>query len=114
MVASRRQTLRLKELRADEIADFFYTVCKIQKMLEQYHLTTSSTVTVQDGEHAGQTVRHVHCHVMPRRVGDFAQNDDIYVELNRHDCSENDQPKRSIDEMSKEAADYRQLFNQIH
>lgn len=33
------------------------TVCKTQRLLEQYYKTTSSTVTVQDGQFAGQTVR---------------------------------------------------------
>lgn len=41
----------------EEIVDFFMTVCKCQRMLEEYYKTTSSTVTVQDGEFAGQTVR---------------------------------------------------------
>lgn len=35
----------------------FNVVCKVQKMLEIHFKTTSATVTVQDGEHAGQTVK---------------------------------------------------------
>ena len=27
---------------------------------------------------AGQTVPHVHIHVLPRRRGDFEKNDDVY------------------------------------
>lgn len=38
---------------------------------------------VQDGPAAGQTVPHVHIHVLPRRPGDFEKNDDIYDELDR-------------------------------
>lgn len=41
----------------EEIIDFFMTVCKCQRMLEEYYKTTSSTVTVQDGIDAGQTVK---------------------------------------------------------
>ena len=33
---------------------------------------------MQDGVHAGQSVPHVHIHVLPRRPGDFANNDDVY------------------------------------
>lgn len=79
-------------------------------MLENVHSTTSSTVTVQDGELAGQTVRHVHCHVMPRRVGDFTNNDDIYVALERHDKADTDKPQRHVDEMSSEAMRYREAM----
>lgn len=110
LVASRRCVQRLKELRPEEIADFFQTVCKVQRMLEQVHATSSSTVTVQDGELAGQTVRHVHCHIMPRRVGDFAQNDDIYVELQQHDKPGTEKPRRPLAEMAAEAAGYRQAM----
>ncbi len=35
-------------------------------------------VCAQDGPQAGQTVPHVHIHVLPRRVGDFEKNDEIY------------------------------------
>lgn len=85
-------------------------------MAELYHKTTSSTVTVQDGEQAGQTVRHVHCHVMPRRLGDFKQNDDIYVELSRHDdpsLPETEKLRRSHDEMAREAKEYRNILNTL-
>lgn len=116
MVASRRCVDRLKDLKPDEIADFFQCVCKVQRMAELYHKTTSSTVTVQDGEQAGQTVRHVHCHVMPRRQGDFKQNDDIYVELSRHDdpsLPETEKLRRSHAEMAQEAKEYRNILNKL-
>ena len=32
----------------------------------------------QDGPQAGQTVPHVHIHVIPRKKGDFEKNDEIY------------------------------------
>lgn len=31
---------------------------------------------VVDGAEAGQTVKHVHIHILPRKQGDFARNDD--------------------------------------
>lgn len=32
----------------------------------------------QDGPEAGQTVPHVHIHIIPRKAGDFDNNDEIY------------------------------------
>lgn len=56
-MATRRCVGRLKDLTPEEIVDFFMTVCKAQRLLEEFYKTTSSTVTVQDGQFAGQTVR---------------------------------------------------------
>ena len=47
--------------------------------------SSSSTISIQDGAAAGQTVEHVHVHILPRHVGDFANNDDIYDKLQTHD-----------------------------
>jgi len=33
---------------------------------------------LQDGPKAGQTVPHVHVHILPRKDGDFENNDEIY------------------------------------
>lgn len=60
-MASRRCVHRLKDLTPEETVDFFITVSKAQRLVEQFYQTTSSTVTVQDGEFAGQTVRVIYC-----------------------------------------------------
>ena len=40
----------------------------------------------QDGAQAGQTVPHVHVHILPRKSGDFENNDEVYdaVRLRTH------------------------------
>lgn len=35
-------------------------------------------IFLQDGPQAGQTVPHVHIHIVPRKGGDFENNDEIY------------------------------------
>ena len=50
-------------------------------MLERVFGASALTVAVQDGPAAGQTVPHVHAHVIPRRAGDLDSkggNDAIY------------------------------------
>jgi len=59
-----------------------------------------------DGPEAGQTVFHVHVHIIPRRPGDFENNDDIYRELDKKE-----RVARTEEEMANEAAIYRELFN---
>lgn len=104
LVSTKRVTPRLNGLNCAEVTDLFATVCMIQRMLEKIYGTTSATVTVQDGAQAGQTVPHVHFHVMPRRNGDFGHNDQIYVKL--EDRAEN-MPPRTLQERIDEAEKYR-------
>lgn len=99
----------MPDLTPAEINDMFQTACKVQKVAERLYEGSSSTVTVQDGPEAGQTVFHVHCHVMPRHVGDFPENDQIYCELNKHD-KEEERPRRSPQEMLAEAQQFREEF----
>uniref|UniRef100_A0A182MAY5 Nitrilase and fragile histidine triad fusion protein NitFhit n=1 Tax=Anopheles culicifacies TaxID=139723 RepID=A0A182MAY5_9DIPT len=112
LVSTKRAAARLPDLSPAEISDFFQTVCKVEKAAERLYDATSSTVTVQDGPDAGQTVFHVHCHVMPRHVGDFPENDQIYGELNRHD-KEPERERRPIEEMAAEAARFREEMSKM-
>uniref|UniRef100_A0A4W5MCB1 Fragile histidine triad diadenosine triphosphatase n=1 Tax=Hucho hucho TaxID=62062 RepID=A0A4W5MCB1_9TELE len=66
----------------------------------------------QDGPEAGQTVKHVHVHVLPRKAGDFERNDNVYDELQKHDRESEDIPSRwrTEEEMAAEASDLRKQF----
>lgn len=52
---------------------------------------------------------------MPRKEGDFEHNDQIYIELNKHDHTDGDASRktRSIEEMSAEASQYRQIIEKL-
>lgn len=47
-------------------------------MVQAHYGGASLTLTIQDGPEAGQTVPHVHVHVLPRKAGDFEPNDKVY------------------------------------
>lgn len=112
LVATKRIIARMEEMTKDEIKELFSTATLISSKLEKFHNAKSSTVTVQDGPFAGQTVKHVHCHVMPRKPGDFEENDEIYVRLNEHDKEGVKEKRRSIEEMIEEAMIYRKLMKE--
>ncbi|KAI8123307.1 Nitrilase and fragile histidine triad fusion protein NitFhit [Lucilia cuprina] len=109
LVSTKRLAARLSSLNSAEMSDLFNTVCRIQRMLESIYETTAATVTVQDGADAGQTVPHVHFHVMPRRPGDFRHNDQIYVKLEDQVLIE-DQKLRTLEERVQEAQKYREVM----
>lgn len=52
---------------------------------------------------------------MPRRQGDFEHNDEIYIELNRHDHPKDGETRkhRSIEERTAEANAYRKLQTKL-
>ncbi|VDN05729.1 unnamed protein product [Thelazia callipaeda] len=105
-----RYVKRLTELSNVETADLFITSKKIQAVLESYYKTTSSTICVQDGSAAGQTVSHVHVHLLPRTKGDLGDDpDNVYHRLAEHDKTD-DQKFRDRREMQDEANLYRSLL----
>ena len=55
-------------------------------------LLSAAGAALQDGPAAGQTVPHVHIHVLPRKLGDFEPNDKIYDALD--DSSKEDAAHR--------------------
>ncbi|XP_021963740.1 nitrilase and fragile histidine triad fusion protein NitFhit isoform X3 [Folsomia candida] len=85
LISTKRVAKRLSDLYPEEVADLFLLAQKVEQIMESVHNVTSSTVTLQDGKDAGQTVPHVHIHVVPRKVNDFEDNDSIYKELATHD-----------------------------
>ncbi|XP_048813889.1 bis(5'-adenosyl)-triphosphatase isoform X2 [Lagopus muta] len=80
LVCPLRPAERFRDLCPEEVADLFRTAQRVGNAVEKHFCATSLTITIQDGPEAGQTVKHVHVHVLPRRSGDFSRNDDVYKE----------------------------------
>ncbi|XP_053324627.1 bis(5'-adenosyl)-triphosphatase [Spea bombifrons] len=112
LVCPMRSANRFKELRPDEVGDLFNTVQKVATVVESHFGGTSITISLQDGPEAGQTVHHVHVHILPRRAGDFSRNDQVYEELEIHDkeCQGHSEKWRSEEEMETEAAILKKYF----
>nr|XP_011461528.1 PREDICTED: bis(5'-adenosyl)-triphosphatase [Fragaria vesca subsp. vesca] len=117
LVCPRREVKRFVDLTVDETSDLWLTAQKVGSRLESYHKATSLTLTIQDGPQAGQTVPHVHIHILPRKGGDFENNDDIYDALDEKEKElkqkldlDKERKDRSLEEMAQEAEEYRKLF----
>ncbi|EFQ30693.1 HIT domain-containing protein [Colletotrichum graminicola M1.001] len=88
---------RLTDLLPAEVTDLFTTTQLVQKMLARRYFSSSSSlpaapeagsfnIAVQDGTDAGQTVAHVHVHIIPRIPGETGKNgsgpkDEIYEQM---------------------------------
>lgn len=141
LVVPFRPAQHLTDLSRDEVSDLFSTVQKVQKMLARTYFGSSEAtltggkvgdgsfnVAIQDGKWAGQTVPHVHCHVIPRLKGDDA-GDEVYERLESEEgnvggglwdrrrpaqhgtlpkIEDSDRKPRSAEDMQKEAAFFRE------
>lgn len=126
VIPKRTEAKRFADLSRDEVADLFTSVQRVGSVMESVHKASSLTVAIQDGPFAGQSVPHLHVHVIPRRPNDFVPNDQIYDHLNRFDGScekesdkhpvsqlkmDNDErAARTLEDMQEEAKSLSQHF----
>lgn len=134
LVIPTRVVPRISELSPEEASSLFLSVQTVGRIVEKAYNADALTIACQDGKAAGQSVPHVHFHILPRKLkGDhFVNNDDVYPELESHaqelqqafrinakSESENSAPKtfaenlkvdnedrkpRSVEEMEREAS----------
>ncbi|OKL57164.1 Bis(5'-nucleosyl)-tetraphosphatase [Talaromyces atroroseus] len=71
LISPRRVVSRVSDLTPDETTDLFLTVRKVGRMIERVYDASSLNIAIQDGVDAGQSVPHVHTHIIPRRKADL-------------------------------------------
>ncbi|KAJ2006796.1 Dinucleoside triphosphate hydrolase [Coemansia thaxteri] len=104
LLAARRPVARFNDLTHPEVVDLFLQAQRISKIVERITSAESLTLCIQDGAKAGQSVPHVHLHLIPRFEGDFANNDDIYDAMAHQPRVDNpNRSPRSPDDMAAEA-----------
>jgi bis(5'-adenosyl)-triphosphatase len=128
LVCSNRVTPVLSDLLDEEYDDLWKSVRIVQQVLKHQYNCDAFNISVQDGKGAGQSVPHVHVHILPRYVGDFERNDDIYDQLeewaprgtntsgkkSKLDVPEDSERKeRTVEEMAEEAALYKSIISRL-
>jgi bis(5'-adenosyl)-triphosphatase len=81
LVIPKRHVQKVSGLTAEESQQLFPFVQKVNLVLSKAFQTDSFDISIQDGEPAGQTVMHLHVHVIPRITGDLPSPGDWYQEL---------------------------------
>ncbi|KAK2740736.1 hypothetical protein FQN57_005968 [Myotisia sp. PD_48] len=71
LVSPIRRTARFSDLTVAETTDLFLAIRRISRMIERVYSATSLNIAIQDGVHAGQSVPHVHAHIIPRKEADL-------------------------------------------
>jgi len=66
LVIPRRVVPTIDELTEEEMKDLWRTVRRVQSLVQESHGACCSNLGMQDGKDAGQSVPHVHVHILPR------------------------------------------------
>jgi len=112
LVSPLREVEKMGDLTDEEVADLFKVVQRVEKFVQKFYGVNSTTISVQNGPLAGQSIPHVHVHILPRREGDFAENDDVYKELQDHDKVESGW--RTEEEMVIESGMLREAWGEVN
>ncbi|KAI9570382.1 HIT-like domain-containing protein [Boletus coccyginus] len=139
LIIPTRVVPRLTDLTTPELTSLMNSVQCVGRVIEKAYGADALTVACQDGRAAGQSVPHVHFHILPRKFkGDYfsGRMDDVYPALERSEASlpqhfmdtkafdghfkplkvdaDDNRSPRSLPEMEKEANWLRTFFVNSH
>ena len=72
VIVPRKHVALVEEMTPDEVASLFRTVGRLVGPVRKALAADATTIGVNDGEASGQTIPHVHVHIVPRWKGDGA------------------------------------------
>jgi diadenosine tetraphosphate (Ap4A) HIT family hydrolase len=73
LIIPRRHNASFFELEPDEITAVYELLCRMKARLDDRLKPAGYNIGINIGEAAGQTVEHVHVHLIPRFVGDVIE-----------------------------------------
>jgi bis(5'-adenosyl)-triphosphatase len=77
----------LLELSETELGDMMVFARKATKVLQEVFKCESFDWTLQDGISAGQTVPHLHLHIIPRKPFDLPEGNDWYGKIPQNELN---------------------------
>ncbi|KAI5952623.1 HNT2 [Candida jiufengensis] len=80
VVPLRTSVLRFADLTPDESIDYMNTLQLVHKFISKIYKADSLNIAIQDGPESGQSIPHLHTHIIPRYKTD-GFGDSIYNKL---------------------------------
>ena len=107
MIVPKRHVESIFKLNDEELVDLFRFSREITHLLMNVFGADGFDWSLQESEAAGQSVSHLHLHIIPRQTGDLKQPGDWYamLEKQRHTLIDNPGRKKlSLEEMKNTVA----------
>jgi bis(5'-adenosyl)-triphosphatase len=73
------------ELEKEKVGELFIFAQKVIRVLLMAFQSNGFNLTIQDGKNAGQTINHLHLHLIPRKEKDLPNPGDWYPLLNSNE-----------------------------
>ena len=112
MIIPKKHAISLLNLDNDLLAEIMIFSRETVKLLQKAFKTKHFDWTIQEGEPAGQSIEHLHLHLIPRSFGDLPEGMDWSLELQKMENGPIDshlRPRLSTEEMDK-MIDYLRSF----
>jgi bis(5'-adenosyl)-triphosphatase len=71
----------LFDLDEEEISNFFSFARKVTAFLCEFYQSEAYDWSLQEGTEAGQSIDHLHLHIIPRKPGDLGETGEWYGQL---------------------------------
>lgn len=84
VVPLRPSVLRFGDLNTQEAQDYMNSLQLIQAFISKVYTADALNLAIQDGPESGQSVPHLHTHIIPRYASD-KRGDSIHFQLERND-----------------------------
>ena len=75
----------LFELSDDELGEMMQFARKITSVLKTFFNCDGFDWTIQDGVSAGQTIPHLHLHIIPRKLLDLPESKNWYIKIHENE-----------------------------
>jgi bis(5'-adenosyl)-triphosphatase len=113
LIVPKKHTQSLLDLTDKELSELVLFSKKIIQLLNKAFGTTSFDWTLQDGVPAGQTIRHLHLHIIPRAMDDLPSPGDWYPQLAKNEenmIESNDRQKLTAKELNTIVSHLKKIF----
>lgn len=105
LLITKRHVTKYLDLDPEESKELFFATRKLISAVMRAYDTETFDFALQEGVPAGQTIRHLHFHVIPRKIDDLGSPDQWYPELLKQKFEHKKSAKKQVpwSEMLKEA-----------